>query len=187
MRFLIRGRAGQFSTSFDAALASAGIEAVKIPPRSPRANAYAERFVLTARTEVTDRMLIFSQRHLRIVMAQYARHYNGRRPHRALQLQPPQPDHPVADLSQEQIKRRPVPAASSTNTSELPESPGHTRRHNSGTPQVGRVDRDRTDADDRGAFTQEVTANDLSVPLRNDGVEAGVPEQPPEQARRRLR
>jgi len=89
LRFLIRGRAGQFSTSFDAALAGAGIEAVKIPPRSPRANAYAERFVLTARTEATDRMLIFSQRHLRIVMAQYARHYNGRRPHRALQLQPP--------------------------------------------------------------------------------------------------
>jgi transposase InsO family protein len=72
-RFLIRDRAGQFSASFDAVLADAGIEAVKIPPRSPRANAYAERFVLTARTEVTDRMLIFSERHLRIVMAEYAR------------------------------------------------------------------------------------------------------------------
>ena len=107
-RFLIRDRAGQFSASFDAVLADAGIGAVKIPPRSPRANAYAERFVLTARTEVTDRMLIFSERHLRIVMAEYARHYNGRRPHRALQLQPPRPDHPVADLSQERIKRRPV-------------------------------------------------------------------------------
>jgi hypothetical protein len=44
--------------SFDAALAGAGIQPVKIPPRSPRANAFAERFVLTARTEVTDRMLI---------------------------------------------------------------------------------------------------------------------------------
>ena len=64
--------------------------------------------MLTARTEVTDRMLIFSQRHLGIVMAEYARHYNGRRPHHALQLQPPRPDHPVADLSQERIKRRPV-------------------------------------------------------------------------------
>jgi putative transposase len=81
---------------------------IKIPPRSPKANAYAERFVLTARTEVTGRMLIFSQRHLRIVMAQYSRHYNGRRPHRALQLQPPRPEHPVADFSQERIKRRPV-------------------------------------------------------------------------------
>ena len=107
-RFLIRDRAGQFSASFDAILAGTGIEAVKIPTRSPRANAYAERFVLTARTEVTDRMLIFSERHLRIVMAEYARHYNGRRPHRALQLQPPWPSHPLADLSQERIRRRPV-------------------------------------------------------------------------------
>ena len=64
--------------------------------------------MLTARTEITDRMLIFGQRHLRIVMAEYARHYNGRRPHRALRLQPPRPDHPVADLSQERVKRRPV-------------------------------------------------------------------------------
>jgi putative transposase len=53
-------------------------------------------------------MLIFSAGHLRTVMAQYARHYNGRRPHRTVQLQPPRPDHLVADLSQEQIKRRPV-------------------------------------------------------------------------------
>jgi putative transposase len=107
-RFLVRDRAGQFTAAFDAVLADAGIEAVKIPSRSPKANACAERFVLTARTEVTDRMLIFGERHLRAVMAEYARHYNGRRPYRALQLRPPRPDHPVADLSHEQIKRRPV-------------------------------------------------------------------------------
>ena len=107
-RFLVRDRAGQFTGSFDAVLASAGIEAVKIPPRSPRANAYAERFVLTARTEVTDRMLIFGERHLRLVLTEYARHYNGRRPHRSRELRPPRPDHPVADLSGERIKRRPV-------------------------------------------------------------------------------
>ena len=107
-RFLVRDRAGQFTASFDAVLASAGIEAVKIPPRSPRTNAYAERFVLTTRTEVTDRMLIFGERHLRTVLAGYARHYNGQRPHRNRELRPPRPDHPVADLSQKRIKRRPV-------------------------------------------------------------------------------
>jgi putative transposase len=81
---------------------------VKIPPRSPRANAYAERFVLTARQEVTDRILIFGERHLRTILNEYAAHYNGRRPHRSLQLHPPRPDHPVADLSQQRIKRCPV-------------------------------------------------------------------------------
>jgi len=107
-RFLVRDRAGQFTGSFDAVLASAGIEAVKIPPRSPRANAYAERFVLTARTEVTDRMLICGERHLRTVLAEYQAHYNGRRPHRSRQLRPPRPDYPTADLSQKRIKRRAV-------------------------------------------------------------------------------
>jgi putative transposase len=64
--------------------------------------------VLTARTEVADRMLIFGERHLRLVLADYTAHYNGRRPRRSRQLRPPHPNHPVADLSQEQIKRRPV-------------------------------------------------------------------------------
>ena len=135
-RFLVRDRAGQFTASFDALLASVGIEAVKIPPRSPRANAYAERFVLTARTEVTDRMLIFGQRHLRTILAQYEAHYNGRRPHRSRQLRPPRPDHPPADLSQERIQRRPVSAASSANTSEPPKSPGQDWWPSYGTPHV---------------------------------------------------
>jgi putative transposase len=107
-RFLVRDRAGQFTSAFDAVLAGAGIEVVKIPPRSPKANAYAERFVLTARKEVTDRMLIFGERHLRTILAQYEAHYNGRRPHRSRQLCPPRPDHPVADLSRKRIQRRPV-------------------------------------------------------------------------------
>ena len=107
-RFLVRDRAGQFTASFDAVLASTGIQAVKIPPRSPRANAYAERFVLTVRTEVTDRMLIFGERHMRLVLAEYEAHYNGRRPHRSRQLRPPRPDHQVADLTRKRTQRRPV-------------------------------------------------------------------------------
>ena len=107
-RFLVRDRAGQFTDSFDAVLASTGIQAVKIPPRSPRANAYAEQFVLTVRTEVTDRMLIFGERHLRSVLADYQTHYNRRRPHRRRHLHPPWPDHAVADLTRQRIKRRAI-------------------------------------------------------------------------------
>ena len=107
-RFLVRDGAGQFTEAFDAVLADTGIEVVKIPPRSPKANCYAERFVLTARTEVTDRMLIFGERHLRMILAEYEAHYNRRRPHRSRHLRPPRPDHPVADLFKERIQRRPV-------------------------------------------------------------------------------
>jgi putative transposase len=53
-------------------------------------------------------MLIFSERHLWSVLARYEAHYNGRRSHRSRQLRPPRPDHPIADLSQKRIKRRPV-------------------------------------------------------------------------------
>ncbi|MFC0432215.1 integrase core domain-containing protein [Kutzneria buriramensis] len=107
-RVLVRDRAGQFAASFDAVLADVGITTVKIPPRCPRANYYAERFVRTVRSELTDRMLILNQRHLRAVLAEYVRHYNGRRPHRSRELRPPRPTHPVANLNSQRIKRQQV-------------------------------------------------------------------------------
>jgi putative transposase len=111
-RFLVRDRAGQFTEVFDAMLSGAGIEVVKIPPRSPRANAYAERWVRTARAEVTDRMLIAGPRHLCAVLDEYAAHYNQHRPHRARDLQPPDCDDitmaEIADLTTARIRRRRV-------------------------------------------------------------------------------
>src|ERR1022692_1476997 len=109
-RFLVRDRAGQFTDGFDAVLASAGIEAVKIPPRSPRANAYAERWVRTVRAEVTDRILIIGPRHLVPILDRYAVHYNQHRPHRARSLRPPDRDETapaaVTDLTAARIRRR---------------------------------------------------------------------------------
>ena len=89
-------------------MADAGIEVVKIPPRCPRANCFAERFVLTVRTEVTDRILIFGERHLRQVLAVYAAHYYTARPHRALRLRPPRSTLPVLEPVDGRIRRRPI-------------------------------------------------------------------------------
>ncbi|SMD27253.1 integrase core domain-containing protein [Kibdelosporangium aridum] len=98
-RFLIRDRAEQFTVSFDAVLTGSGIEVVKIPPRCPQANCYAERFVGTVRHEATDRLLIINEHHLRSVLDSYVAHYNHRRPHRAHDLLPPRPDHRFRSLA----------------------------------------------------------------------------------------
>jgi putative transposase len=65
---------------------------VKTPVRAPKANAIAERFVRTVRTECLDWLLILNRRHLERVLRVYVDHYNRERPHRALELRPPEPD-----------------------------------------------------------------------------------------------
>ena len=111
-RFLIRDRAGQFTEAFDMALSGAGIEVVKIPPPSPRANAFAERWVRTVRAEITDQMLITGPRHLRAVLDRYAAHCNHHRPHRARNLRPPDRGKiapaAITDLTPGRIRRRRV-------------------------------------------------------------------------------
>jgi Integrase core domain len=64
---------------------------VKTPVRAPRANAFAERWVGTVRRECLDHVLIFGRRHLQRVLHAYAEHYNGARPHRSIDLRPPDP------------------------------------------------------------------------------------------------
>jgi len=71
VRYLIRDRAGQFTSAFDAVFAAEGIEVLRSAPQCPRMNAYAARVVRTIRAERTDRMLIMGQWHLQRVLAEY--------------------------------------------------------------------------------------------------------------------
>jgi putative transposase len=97
-RFLVRDRDTKFTAAFDAVFAAAGVEAVKIPPRAPKPNAYAERWVRTVRTECLDWTLIWNRRHLQRVLTAYLEHYNTGRPHRGLDLEVPVPT-PVATVT----------------------------------------------------------------------------------------
>jgi transposase len=97
VRFAIRDRDSKFSGPFDEVFRSEGVMVMKIPIRAPRANAFAERWVRTVRTECLDWILVFGRCHLERVLWVYASHYNAGRPHRGLDLKTPD--------------RRPVPAS----------------------------------------------------------------------------
>jgi putative transposase len=104
-RFLIRDRDAKFTTAFDAVFAAAGIEVVKIPPRAPKANAFAERWVRTVRHECLDWLLIWNGRRLQQVLAAYVEHYNTARPHRGVNLCVPAADGGPAPASLAEIRR----------------------------------------------------------------------------------
>ena len=83
-RFIIHDGAGQYSPSFDAVFEATGMTAITTPPRAPKANAYAERWVRTLRHELLDRTIVWNERQLRTLLVDYIDHYNQHRPHRAL-------------------------------------------------------------------------------------------------------
>ena len=88
-------------------LASVGIEAIRTPVASPRANAFAERFVRTVREDCLDHLLVVSRRHLEVVLTDYVRHYNRARPHRRLGLEQPIP-RPAPSVPRGRIVRHDV-------------------------------------------------------------------------------
>jgi transposase InsO family protein len=92
VRFVIRDRDSKYSGPFDEVFRSEGVRIVKTPVRAPQANAIAERFVRTVRSECLDWLLIINRRHLEHVLRVFVDHYNRERPHRALDLHSPRTD-----------------------------------------------------------------------------------------------
>ena len=107
-RFLIRDRDSKFTSVFDEVFAGSGMRIIKTPVRSPGANSFAERHVGTLRRECLDHLLIYGERHLWRLLAEYAQHYNGHRPHQSREQRPPmhEPGQPVNVTAR--IKRRQV-------------------------------------------------------------------------------
>lgn len=109
IRFVIHDGGGQFCRSFDDVFRAVGATPITTPPRAPRANAFAERWVRTVRHELLDRTLIWNKRQLRALVVEFIYHYNQQRPHRSLDQHAPD-DHArrVTLISTGRIQRRPV-------------------------------------------------------------------------------
>ncbi len=89
VKFLLSDRDAKFGPSFDALWQSEGAAVLRTPVRAPNANAICERWVRTARSELTDRLLILNERHLRRTPGRYVSHYNERHRHWGLAMQSP--------------------------------------------------------------------------------------------------
>ncbi len=109
VQFLVRDRDAKFCRGFDDVFGSAGAQVLVIPVQAPNANAYAERWVRTVRSECLDWLLIMGRGHLEQVLRVYLDHYNAHRPHRALELNPPAPSTRLTLTNEDQrgrIQRR---------------------------------------------------------------------------------
>jgi len=107
VRFMIRDRGSNFTTTFDAVLADARIRTVLCNVATPHMNAIAERWIGGCRREPLDRTLIWNQAHLRQILRQYETHHNQHRPHRALDAAAPLKPLPApADLDQYHVRRQ---------------------------------------------------------------------------------
>ena len=123
VKFLLRDRDTKYVASFYTVFTGGDVEVLRTPFRTPNANAHAERFVRTIRSECLDHLLIVNARHLERVLRSYVRHYNGHRPHQGIS---------------HEIPKAPQSASMVTSRPTLPEG---RRQHRRNLPRVRRRDR----------------------------------------------
>ncbi len=108
-RFIIRDNDDKFGVDFDRVAKTSGIRMLHTPIRAPKANAVCERFLGSVRRECLDHVLIFSERHLHLVLREYVRHFNTGRPHQGIgQRIPAGPDGPLARPSGRHVAALPI-------------------------------------------------------------------------------
>ena len=83
-RFVICDRDAKFAAPFRSILAAAGTKVIRTPRQAPNANAYAERFVLSIKSECLNRIMLFGETSLRRAIDEYLQHYQTERPHQGL-------------------------------------------------------------------------------------------------------
>ena len=84
VRYLVLDRDPLYTTHFRKILRDSGVEALRLPARSPNLNAYAERFVLSIKSECLNRIIPLGEAHLRRAASAYVSHYHGERHHQGL-------------------------------------------------------------------------------------------------------
>ena len=90
--YLIHDRDPLFTDAFLSSLKDAGVESVKLPPRSPNLNAHAERFVRSIKESCLERLILFGESSLRTAVQNFVTHYHGERNHQGLGNRLIQPD-----------------------------------------------------------------------------------------------
>ncbi len=95
-KYLIRDNDAKYGQHFEAVAAGSGIEVLRTPMKAPCANAICERLLGSVRRECLDHILVVSELHLRRVLMEYIRYFNGARPHQGIRQRIPEPEHAVA-------------------------------------------------------------------------------------------
>lgn len=104
IRYIIRDRDAKYTKTFDNIFIGAGIEPVKLPPKSPNLNAFAERFVRSIKSECLDRLILFGEKSLKHVLTEYIKHFHSERNHQGIANVIPFPDARIGPTTGKVIK-----------------------------------------------------------------------------------